>query len=77
MPPKELNKIYLHAVLNGWAKQAYLQGWDFEGKSYKETCEIFERMEIAEQYYKGVKPSKTIIREDVNRDSHGRKRKGG
>ena len=26
MPPKELNKILLHAVPNGWAKQVYLQG---------------------------------------------------
>ena len=26
MPPEELNKILPQAVLNGWAKQAYLQG---------------------------------------------------
>ena len=26
IPPEELNDILLHAVPNGWAKQAYLQG---------------------------------------------------
>ena len=29
IPPEELNKILLHAIPNGWAKQAYLQGWYF------------------------------------------------
>ena len=28
-PPEDLNGIILHAVPNGWAKQAYLQGWEF------------------------------------------------
>ena len=35
--PEELNNILLHSVLNGWAKQAYLQGWYFEMKIYKAT----------------------------------------
>ena len=52
IPPKELNEILLHAVLNGLAKQAYLQGWDFEMKSYKATCYMFEIMEVAEKYTK-------------------------
>ena len=26
---EELNDILLYAVPNGWAKQAYLQGWEF------------------------------------------------
>ena len=38
---------------------------------------MFKRMEIAEQVYEGVTPSKTPIRADSNRDSHGRKRNGG
>ena len=48
MDPKDLNKIILHAVQKYWTRQAYIQGWDFEGWSYKETCDMFERMEIAE-----------------------------
>ena len=41
MASKELNKILLHIVPNSWEKQAYLHGWDFEGKSYKETWNMF------------------------------------
>ena len=52
MPAKELNEIPIHAVPNGWAKQSYLQGWDFEVKTYRKTCDMFERMEISEQVYK-------------------------
>ena len=47
MDPEEINKILLHAVPNLWAKQAYIQVWNFEGRSYKETCNMFKRMEIA------------------------------
>ena len=46
---EDLNKIILHAVPNAWAKQSYLQGWDFELKNYRETCVMFERTEVAEQ----------------------------
>ena len=53
MEPEELNKILLHAVINSWARQSYIQGWDFEGRSYKETCDMFERMEIEESIYEG------------------------
>ena len=52
MSPEELNNILRHAVLKGWAYQAYLQGWDFEMKSYKATCKLFEKMEAAEEYKK-------------------------
>ena len=77
MDPRELNDTLLHAVPNGWTKQAYLQGWEFEGKSYKDTCNFFERMEIAEQVYEGVTPSKTTTREEADCVSHGRRHKGG
>ena len=40
--PEELNEILLQSIPNGWAKQSYLQGWNFEGRTYKETCKIFE-----------------------------------
>ena len=49
----DLNKILIHAVPNGWAKQSYLQGWYFESNIIKETCDMLERMEIPEQVYKG------------------------
>ena len=37
MSSEELSTILIYAVPNGWGKQAYLQGWDFEGGGYKET----------------------------------------
>ena len=77
MPPKHLNEIPLHAVPNVWEKQADLQGWDFEGNSYKEKCEMFECMDIADKVYKGGTLYKTTIREDANSATHDRKRKGG
>ena len=47
MDSEELSEILFHAVPNVRAKQSYLQGWYFEGDSYKETCRMFERREIA------------------------------
>ena len=41
MDSEEINKILLSILCNDWAKQYYLQGWDFEGKTYKETCDMF------------------------------------
>ena len=41
MDPKELEKILLHDIPNGWSNQAYIQGWNFEGNAYKETYEMF------------------------------------
>ena len=38
---------------------------------------MFERMEAAEQVYKGVTPSKIPTREEANCDVHVRKQKGG
>ena len=48
METKELNKILLHAVTNEWAENSYLQALTFEVETYKETCKIFEHMELAE-----------------------------
>ena len=28
IPPKDLNKILVHTILNVWAKKYYLQGWE-------------------------------------------------
>ena len=47
MVPEEINKILLHAFTNVWSNQSYLQGWGFDGNTYKETCDIFERMQGA------------------------------
>ena len=46
-------------------------------KSYKDTCELLERMEIEEKTYKGGSTSKNPTRADSNRAIHGRKRNGG
>ena len=73
MEPEERNEILLHAVTNAWAKQSYLQGWDFELKTYKETFAMFERMEVAEQFYEGGTTSKTVSRAESSRDGHFRK----
>ena len=77
MPPEDINEILLHSVPNGWEKQAYIQGCNFDITIYKAKCELFKRMEVAEKNYKGGNNSKTTITEDTNHTSHGRKRKGG
>ena len=48
MDPEELSKIVIHAVPNSWKKQSYIQGWDFEVRSCKDTCDMFKHMEIVE-----------------------------
>ena len=61
---EELNKILLRAVPNAWAKQSYLQGWYFELNTYRETCAIFERIEVAERLLKhplGQNPTVTLM----------------
>ena len=77
MEMEDLNEIILHAVPNGWAKKSYLQGWYFEQKTYRETCAMFECMEVTEKVYKEVTLSKIPTRADANLDGHVRKRKGG
>ena len=76
MYPEELNNIILHAVPNSWAKKAYIQGWYFERRSYKETCDMFKRMEIVEAINKGVAPSKSNQWVEADRASFCRKQKG-
>ena len=46
-------------------------------KTYRETCAMFKQTVISEQVYEGGTSSKTPIRSDANRNSHGRKHKGG
>ena len=74
MYPEELNVILFHTVPNDWAKQSYLQVWDFEGKTFKKKCEIFECMKMLEQFYKGGTNYKIINhRADSKCDSQSRK----
>ena len=73
---EELNNILLHAVTIAWANKSYLQGWYFELNTYKETCTMFERMEVAEQLYEGGTPSKIPTWSEANLDIHVRKQKG-
>ena len=47
MEEEEINNILLRTVPNGWAKQVYPQGWDFEASYYRETYDIFDFMETA------------------------------
>ena len=77
MSPKELNDILIQAVPNSWAQQAYLQGWDFGGINYKDTCNMFERMEIAKAICEGLAPSKNTQQAESDRASFGRKKNGG
>ena len=77
MTHEELNDIILHAVPNSWVKKSYLQGWDFEMKTYKETCATFEQLEIAEKFYGGGKPSQTPTRAYAKDGGHVSKLKGG
>ena len=77
MEMEYLNKILLYVVPNGWANKSYLQGWYFELKTYRETCAMFDCMEVAKQFYKGVTPSKVPTWADTNRDGQVRKRNGG
>ena len=78
MEPEELNRIFLHAVPSSWEKQSYLQGWEFKGSTYKETCNMFDHMEVADQLYEGGKYYKTTNhRADANPTIHGSKYKGG
>ena len=68
----DLKNILLCAVLNGWAKKYYLQGWFFKIKTYKDTCDMFERMEFSEQVCERVEPFKTLNWSDVNFNGHSR-----
>ena len=77
MAPEELNDILLHAITYGWTNQSYIQGWDFEGKIYKDTCKMFEPTKISDQVYGLGTPCKTTSRADANSASHVRKRKLG
>ena len=77
MDPEELDSILLHDITKSLAKQSYLHGWDYEGQQYKDTCDIFESMETAETIYKGGEHSKNIQQADFDRDSFGKKQKGG
>ena len=71
MPPAEITDTLLHNVPNCWETKFYLQGRNFEGKTYKETREMFDTMEIAGKVYKGVTPSKNTTMADDNHASNG------
>ena len=47
MAPENLNKIILHADPNVWAKQSYIQVHYFKGKTYNDTCKMFDCIETA------------------------------
>ena len=53
---EDINNILFLTVPPKNSKQSYLQGWDFELKTYKETCVMLERMEFAEQVHERGTP---------------------
>ena len=44
----ELNKILFHIMPNIWAKQVFLQGFDFEAIPFKKETNMFKHMAIME-----------------------------
>ena len=39
---------------NGWSRQAYVQGFDYESITFKKYVNMFERMETTEYTYEGL-----------------------
>ena len=75
-----LKHLMIFSYTPSWTagqEKANLQGWEDEMSSYKATCNIFKRMEVAEKVYGDGTTSKTPIREDSNRASHVSKWQGG
>ena len=52
MDPEKMNKILLQTVPNSWAKQAYLQGWDFERRPCKDTWACLSAWILRSKYMK-------------------------
>ena len=50
----ELNDILLNRIPNSWYKQAYVKGFYWKYIYFKNTINMFERMEISENIYEGV-----------------------
>ena len=50
----ELNDIFLKSTPNSWSRQSYVRGFDWESILFKNTANMFERMETAEYIYNGV-----------------------
>ena len=42
MDKADINNILLLVVHNVWSKKSYLQVCGFEGKTYKDTCNMFK-----------------------------------
>ena len=49
-----MNEISLHIIPNVWSSQAYVEHFDFKYVLLKNYINMFERMEISENAYKGV-----------------------
>ena len=74
----ELNEILLNSMPNRWSKQSYVQGFDWESISFKNSINMFERMEISKSIYKGVVTpySKKTTRAESNRTGISRNKRG-
>ena len=70
--------MFLNSITNNCSKQAYVQRFDCEPITLKESANMSERMEIEESIYEGVvEPSyKKYTRVDVNSGGHIRIMRG-
>ena len=57
-------------------KWAYPQGWSFESKTYEETWNMFEIMEVSKQVYKVEAHYKIFNRAYTNRAGRIKNKKG-
>ena len=77
MAPEELNRILRRVIPNSCARQACIKEWYFEGRYYKDTCEVFENIEIAESIYKVGAPYQNTQQAESDRASIGKGKKEG
>ena len=50
----EINEILLHNTTNGWDKQYFMEGFDFETATFNMSINMFECMEISEYICEGI-----------------------
>ena len=54
MGKHDMDDILPHIMDNGWSKQAYLRGFDFDPDTYKDYVNMFKQMETNECIYEGL-----------------------
>ena len=74
----QLNEILLDTMKNSWSKQSYVQGFDCETISFKNSIKRSKRMEISESIYEGVVTAsyKKATQAEANRTELSRNKRG-